>query len=163
MTIFNALTAIILTAQPILPTPPTGTPGELAQGGITFFSLWIARVGGIVAFIGAIKFALGIKSDDAREMVQAVLTMVSGFMIVSAVTNLNIFEFGSNINTEFQAIMAFITKWTTSAGSVVALIGGIMFALAIKDQNAATKISGLKTLAAGFIVVSVSQILPMFV
>jgi hypothetical protein len=79
----------------ILPEPPTGTPAQIAAGGITFFTLWISRLGGLVAFVGAVKFALSIKSEDAKEQVQSVLTMVSGFMIVAAVTNLNIFNFGT--------------------------------------------------------------------
>ena len=41
------------------------------------FARWISRVGGLVAFIGAIKFALSIKSEDAREQLQAALIMVS--------------------------------------------------------------------------------------
>ena len=50
-----------------LPDPPTGTPNELAKDGIDFFQLWISRIGGIVAFIGAVKFALGVKDDEAKE------------------------------------------------------------------------------------------------
>jgi hypothetical protein len=76
-----------------LPTPPSGTLPELTAGAIGFLSQWIGRSGGMVAFIGAVKLALSIKSEDAREQVQALLVMVSGFMIVAAVTNLDLFSF----------------------------------------------------------------------
>jgi hypothetical protein len=72
----------LLQVMAILPPPPTGTPAQLAAGAITFFTVWIARMGGLVAFVGAVKFALSIKSEDANEKVLAAMTMVSGFMIV---------------------------------------------------------------------------------
>ena len=37
-----------------LPTPPAGSPADMAQDGIAFFTTWIQRVGGIVSFVGAI-------------------------------------------------------------------------------------------------------------
>lgn len=162
--ILESLCALIEIPPPILPYPPDGTPSKLAQTGIDFFSLWIARIGGIVAFIGAIKFALSIKADDARDQLNAVLIMVSGFMIRAAVQNLGIFSLSTtNANTIFSSVMTFISTWTRRVGALGALIGAIMFAFAIKDENAATKINGLKTFAAGAICMSVSTILPLFV
>ena len=152
----------------ILPTPPTGTPNQLAQGGLEFFGLWIARIGGLVAFIGAIKFALSVKSDDAKEQFQAILIMVSGFMIVSAINNLGIFSMPATYteaaaNAEFQAIMRFIGSWTRRLGAFGVFIGAVMFGFAIKDNNATTKITGLKTFTAGAMIVSISIMLPLFV
>ena len=110
----------------ILPTPPTGTPQQLAADGITYFTLWISRLGGIVAFVGAVKFALSIKSEDPREQIQAALTMVAGFMIVSAVNNLNVFTFGAaGIDAEFNAIMTFIGRWVGRIGALALLLGSI--------------------------------------
>ena len=54
-------------APPLLPAPLTGTPSAIAASAISFFSLWLARIGGIIAFAGTLKFALSIKSDDAKE------------------------------------------------------------------------------------------------
>ena len=34
----------MFTVLSILPTPPSGTPAELAQDGIDFFSTWISRI-----------------------------------------------------------------------------------------------------------------------
>jgi len=148
----------------ILPMPPTGTPAELAAGAITFFTLWIGRLGGLVAFVGAIKFAISIKSEEANEKILAILTMVSGFMIVAAVENLNVFTFGAaGAEAEFQAIMTFIGQWIGRVGALVLLIGSIMFGFSIKDQNPAVKVSALKTIAAGGITSAIAVILPQFV
>lgn len=152
----------------ILPTPPTGTPAELAQDAFSFFELWIARIGGIVAFIGAIKFALSIKSDDAREQLLAILMMVSGFMIKSAIADLSIFNIPATYsdtaaNAEFQSIMRFIGDWTRRVGALGLLLGAVMFGFAIKDNNAGTKVTALKTITAGAMVAAISVMLPLFV
>ena len=148
----------------ILPNPPAGTPAQLAQDGIDFFGRWIGNIGGMVAFIGSIKFALSIKSDDAREQLQAILIMVSGFMIRAAVNNLGIFTLAStDANVIFGNIMTFIGRWTRRVGALAAILGAVMFAFSIKDENAGNKINGLRTFAAGAICMSVSAILPMFV
>ena len=67
-------------------------PNEAIKTGITFFSTWIARIGGIVAFIGAVKFALSVKSEDGKEQMTALLVMVSGFMIRAAIKEMNLFN-----------------------------------------------------------------------
>lgn len=159
---------IVVFLMNILPAPPVGTPNELAESGIEFFSLWISRIGGFVAFAGAIKFALALNTEDSREQLLSVLTMVSGFMVKAAVNELNIFNIPAvytvaAANAEFKSIMDFIGAWTRRVGAVGLLLGAVMFALAIKDNNAVTKISGLKTFIAGAIVSSVSLMLPQFV
>lgn len=151
----------------ILPTPPAGTPAELAKTGLNFFGTWIARIGGIVAFIGAIKFALSIKSDDSKEQLHAVLIMISGFMIVSAIRDLSVFNIPSTYsvsaaNSEFSSILSFIGRWTRRVGALGMFIGSIMFGFAIKDHNATGKLTSLKTLSAGGIVMAVSFLLPIF-
>lgn len=149
---------------PILPT--TGAPSDpalLAQTGLTFFGTWISRIGGLVAFIGAIKFALSVKSDETRDQLTALLIMVSGFMIQAAVSNLGMFDLASeNAETIFQNILSFISRWTRRIGAAGTLIGAVLFGFAVKENNAVTKTTALKTFAAGAIVVSVSAILPLF-
>ena len=158
------LSELFIPVAAFLPTPPAGTPAQLAQDGINFFGRWIANIGGIVAFIGAIKFALSVKSDEAREQIQAVLIMVSGFMIRAAVRNLGIFSLTTtDANTIFANIMTFIGAWTRRVGALAALIGAVMFAFSIKDENAGNKVNGLRTFAAGGICMAVSTILPIFV
>ena len=158
MQILPALAAIL---------PNTGAPENpayLAQTGLTFFGTWISRIGGLVAFIGAIKFALSIKSDETRDQLPALLTMVSGFMIQAAISNLGIFELATtNAETIFQNILLFIGRWTRRVGAAGTLVGAVMFGFSVKDNNAVGKVAALKTFAAGAIVVSVSGILHTFV
>lgn len=141
---------------------------EIAENGITFFETWISRLGGLVAFIGAVKFALATKSDDAKEQLLAILTMISGFMICDAVGDLSVFDIPSyygeyTANAEFQSILKFIGKWTRRVGAMGLLIGAIMFGLSVKDNNAATKITALKTIVAGAMVAALSGVLPLFI
>lgn len=152
----------------ILPTPPSGTPAELAQDGLSFFGLWISRIGGLIAFVGAIKFALSVKSDDSKEQLLSILVMVSGFMIRSAIADLSIFNMpatysASAANTEFQSIMQFIGTWTRRVGTAGLLLGAIMFGFSIKEQNATTKVTALRTLTTGAMVAAISVMLPLFV
>ena len=163
----NMISVITFLAN-ILPDPPVGTPNILAEDGIEFFGLWISRIGGFIAFIGAIKFALSINTEDAKEKLQGILTMVSGFMIRAAVNELSIFNIptvytDATANAEFTAIMNFISSWIRRVGVLGLFIGAIMVGLAIKDNNAVTKITGLKTLGTGAIIASISAILPQFV
>lgn len=149
------------------PTDPSGAILNLL-GNITL-STWIARVGGLVAFIGAIKFALSIKNEDAREQIQAAMIMVSGIMIQAAIGNLGVFNIPSGsysqaaADLEFQSILTFIGGWTARVGGIAMLLGGIMFGFALKDSDAGSKVNGLKTLAAGGITVAVSGLLNTFV
>ena len=153
-------TVLMLLAD-ILPAPPTGTMASLAQNGLNFFSTWIARMGGIIAFVGALKFALSVKNDDAKEQLQSLLIMVSGFMIVSAVRDLSIFSTTvGDVDQQFAEILGFIVKWTRRVGAFALLIGSIMFGLAIKENNASTKVTSLKTITAGAMVIAVSALLP---
>ena len=152
----------------ILPDPPTGTPNVLAKDGIDFFQLWISRIGGLVAFIGAVKFALAIKDDEAKEQLQGLLIMVSGFMIQAAVGHLDLFNIPPNYtkeaaDLEFQSILSFIGKWVRRIGAAAMIIGAVMFGFSVKDNDAVKKVTGLKTMAAGGVAVSVSAMLHTFV
>lgn len=62
----------------------------------------------------------------------------------------------------FESIVNFFAKWIKRAGLLVAFVGGIMFALAIKDNNADQKQAGLLTLIAGFVVSALCQAIDMF-
>ena len=44
---------------------------------IEFFVKWIGRIGGVVAFVGAVMFALAIKNNDAEAKQSALLTMIN--------------------------------------------------------------------------------------
>ena len=57
---------------------------------IKFFVTWIGRIGGVVAFVGAVMFALSIKNNDAEQKQQGLLTMIAGF-VAFAVTGITSF------------------------------------------------------------------------
>ena len=160
------LTTLLTTAPvttPLLPTPPdVSTPNELMHGAIDFFSLWIGRIGGIIAIIGFIKFALGIKSDNAQEMLSALLTAVSGFIIMEYVSSTFTIT-GATADSEFYSIMKFTMKWIRRIGAAAMLLGSISFGLSIRDHNASTKVSALKTIAAGGVTIAVSGIWKLFI
>ena len=157
----------ITTLAQILPTPPTGTPAIVAKEALDFFSTWIARAGGMIAFVGAIKFALSIKSEDSKEQLQSIFVMISGFMIVSAIRNLGVFNFPgtystANADAEFASILSFVGKWIRRVGALGMLIGSTMFGFAIKDNNATTKVNSLKTIASGGLIIAISLMLYTF-
>ncbi|WP_035796331.1 hypothetical protein [Clostridium akagii] len=49
----------------------------------TLIVTWTTRVGGVVAFVGAIMFALGWRNDDPGEMIKGAKTCIAGIMIVA--------------------------------------------------------------------------------
>ena len=63
----------------------------------------------------------------------------------------------SSADDSFDKVIQFFIKWMARVGLVVALVGGIMFALAIKDNNADQKTLGLYTMVAGFAVAALCQ------
>ncbi|MBR3417903.1 MAG: hypothetical protein IKG82_04345 [Oscillospiraceae bacterium] len=150
------------------PDAPAGSPADMAETGIAFFTTWIQRVGGIVSFIGAVKLALSLKNDEGREQLTAILTMISGFMITAAVGGLDIFLIPDTYTeaaatTEFRAILTFIGRWIRRAGAAGLLFGGIMTALAMKDNNPAPKVNGVKYMAVGGMVCAIATIINTFV
>ena len=62
----------------------------------------------------------------------------------------------------YTTVLTFFITWIRRIGAAVALIGGIMFGLAIKDNNADQKQTGLMTMVAGFIVVAICLAANMF-
>ena len=62
----------------------------------------------------------------------------------------------------YQNIVNFFIKWFRRIGVLVAFVGGIMFALAIKNNDAEQKQQGLMTLVAGFAVAALCTGVSMF-
>lgn len=57
----------------------------------------------------------------------------------------------------------FIVPWLTLIGGVVALVGGVMFALSWQREDAEGKSKGLMTIMAGFMIVGISQATNIFI
>lgn len=153
----------------ILPQlPNVSTPAEAFKDNIEFFAKWIGKIGGLIAFIGAVKLAVSVKSDDAKEQFTAVMTMVSGFMIAIAVGQMDLFNIPKTYTDaaatkEFQSIMLFIGKWTGRAGGAVTFFGLVALMLSVKDKNAGGKATATRTVTAGATIIAISASLHLFV
>ncbi len=69
---------------------------------------------------------------------------------------------GVDPDAAFNNIIGFFATWIGRIGLVVAFIGGVMFGLAIKNDDADAKTRGLMTLVAGLIVFAVTKSLDLF-
>lgn len=49
---------------------------------ITFICDWLIKIGGVVALIGGVTFAIGWSRDDADSKARALLAVMAGFMIM---------------------------------------------------------------------------------
>jgi len=62
----------------------------------------------------------------------------------------------------FNSVINFFADWIGKIGLVVGFVGGIMFALAIKNDDAEAKTRGLMTMASGFVVFALTLSLNLF-
>lgn len=69
---------------------------------------------------------------------------------------------GKSSDDAFQTVVNFFVKWLRRIGMLVGLIGAIMFALALKNNDAENKQAGLLTMVAGFVVAAICQAVDMF-
>lgn len=108
------------------------------------------------------RFFSGAKKK-CRKVITTVSTMVTMAM-VSAVTAFAEGEGGGTVDGEaaFNQVIGFFATWIGRIGLVVAFVGGVMFALAIKNDDAEAKTRGLMTLASGFVVFALTLSLNLF-
>lgn len=143
----------------VLPEVPTGTPAEIAKDTLDFFSKWIGRAGGVIALIGFVRMALGFKEDSSREALEGALIAISGLIIKAAIDSLDVFTtVPINADTEFKGLQYFISKWLAKLGGLALFLGAVLYALGIKDNDAAGKVIGIKTIATGGVIIGLSAI-----
>ena len=65
-------------------------------------------------------------------------------------------------DASFSKVVNFFITWIRRIGALVAFIGAVMFGLAIKNNDAEQKQSGLLTMIAGFVVVAICYAVDMF-
>lgn len=86
-----------------------------------------------------------------------VLTLIAlGILTVSCVC------FGASADTLWTTIADLIKTWVTRLGAVVMFVGGIMFGLGWKSDDAEQKSRGISTIIAGAIVLAVAQLTGTF-
>ena len=68
----------------------------------------------------------------------------------------------SGADTSYSKVINFFITWIRRIGAFVALVGAVMFGLAIKNNDAEQKQNGLLTMIAGFVVVAITAAVDMF-
>ena len=68
-----------------------GSSTNSIDGFITFVCDWLLKIGGVVALIGAVMFALGWQRDDAEGKSRGLMTMMAGFMVIAISQSKGIF------------------------------------------------------------------------
>ena len=53
------------------------------DGFIDFVCDWLFKIGGVLALIGAVMFALGWQREDAEGKFRGAMTVMAGFMVVA--------------------------------------------------------------------------------
>ena len=65
-------------------------------------------------------------------------------------------------DSAYQNVINFFITWIRRIGAMVALVGAVMFGLAIKNNDADQKQNGLLTMVAGFVVFAICLAVDMF-
>ena len=65
-------------------------------------------------------------------------------------------------DSAYQNVVNFFLVWIRRVGALVALIGGVMFGLAVKNNDGEQKQAGILTMVAGFIVFAIALGADMF-
>ena len=108
-----------------------------------------------------IKNFISALNAKRRKAVLSLTTMVTMAMASSVSAFAEGGEGVADGEAAFNSVIGFAT-WIGRIGLVVAFVGGIMFALAIKNDDAEAKTRGLMTLASGFVVFALTLSLDLF-
>jgi len=65
--------------------------------------------------------------------------------------------FANSNTSSIDSFINFACDWLTKIGGVIALVGGVMFALGWQREDSEGKSRGLMTLMAGFMLVAIAQ------
>lgn len=90
----HVLTVTTLNAMMVFNTVSvhaTGSNTESIDGFIDFACDWLAKIGGVVALVGGVMFALSWQRDDAEGKSRALMTLMAGFMLVAITMARSIF------------------------------------------------------------------------
>ena len=128
----------------------------------SFFSRMITMM--MAVFTLAVVMAFPVSASAAEAPAAQIVTMEAQNVPVmphimpmanNGGNNNNTAATASGADASFDNMIDFVTKWFTRIGLAVALVGGIMFGLSIKDDNADGKQRGLMTLVAGLVVAAI--------
>lgn len=97
-----------------------------------------------------------------KHAVLAVTTLYAMSIITAITAFAETAEADVNPDETFNKVITFFANWIGRIGLVVAFVGGIMFGLAIKNEDAEAKSRGLMTLVSGFVVFALTKSLNLF-
>ena len=121
-----------------------------------------AAAQGTAKRINTIKNFISALNAKRRKAVLSLTTMVTMAMASSVSAFAEGGEGAADGEAAFISVIGFFATWIGRIGLVVAFVGGIMFALAIKNDDAEAKTRGLMTLASGFVVFALTLSLDLF-
>ena len=102
-----------------------------------------------------------------KQRFSGCLKLLTGVAISAYVFYINtIYAWAGPVTTaedRWNAVIGFLVPWIGRLGGVVMLLGGLMFGLGFKNDDADGKTRGLQTLVAGAIVIAVGQGYQIFV
>lgn len=87
-----------------------------------------------------------------KEKVTVIGTTITGTLILAETR-----VFADSNTQSIDSFINFACDWLTKIGGVIALVGGVMFALGWQREDAEGKSRGLMTLMAGFMLVAIAQ------
>ena len=90
--------------------------------------------------------------NKLKNKIGVISTSIVGTLILAETKVLADSNTGS-----IDSFINFACDWLTKIGGVIALVGGVMFALGWQREDAEGKSRGLMTLMAGFMLVAIAQ------
>lgn len=92
------------------------------------------------------------KKNKIKSKLMAINTSIGATLILSTSS-----VFAASNTESIDSFINFACDWLTKIGGVIALVGGVMFALGWQREDAEGKSRGLMTLMAGFMLVAIAQ------
>lgn len=78
---------MVLAHSRVLATSNTGSIDSF----INFACDWLTKIGGVIALVGGVMFALGWQREDAEGKSRGLMTLMAGFMLVAIAQSKNLF------------------------------------------------------------------------
>lgn len=83
----TVLGTFILAESRVLADSNTGSIDSF----INFACDWLTKIGGVIALVGGVMFALGWQREDAEGKSRGLMTLMAGFMLVAIAQSKNLF------------------------------------------------------------------------
>ena len=97
-----------------------------------------------------------IKENKKVKKIKEKITILTG-CIASSMILLTSRVYADSNTGSIDSFINFACDWLTKIGGVIALVGGVMFALGWQCEDSEGKSRGLMTLMAGFMLVAIAQ------